>query len=77
MAYWMVACSVYLYIAVLGANVRFCRDEGRPDHDRSPGNPPYGVDPVIRALVGRAGRFDAVHTLSADRCRVRSVRRED
>ena len=25
MAYWMVACSVYLYIAILGANVRFCR----------------------------------------------------
>ena len=25
MAYWMVACSVYLYIAVLGANVRICR----------------------------------------------------
>jgi hypothetical protein len=22
MAYWMVACSVYLYIAILGANVR-------------------------------------------------------
>jgi hypothetical protein len=27
MAYWMVACSVYLYIAILGANVRICRDE--------------------------------------------------
>jgi hypothetical protein len=25
MAYWMVACSVYLYIAILGANVRICR----------------------------------------------------
>jgi len=30
MAYWMVACSVYLYIAILGAKVRICRDEGRP-----------------------------------------------
>src|SRR5271165_7373512 len=32
MAYWMVACSVYLYIAILGANARFCRDEVRRDH---------------------------------------------
>jgi hypothetical protein len=24
-AYWMIACSVYLYIANLGANVRICR----------------------------------------------------
>ena len=27
MAYWMVACSVYLYIVILGANVRICRWE--------------------------------------------------
>ena len=26
MAYWMVACSVYLYIAILGTNVRICRE---------------------------------------------------
>jgi hypothetical protein len=26
MAYWMVAYSVYLYIAILGANVRICRE---------------------------------------------------
>jgi hypothetical protein len=25
MAYWLVACSVYLYIAIFGANVRICR----------------------------------------------------
>jgi hypothetical protein len=25
MAYWMVVCSVYSYIAVLGANIRICR----------------------------------------------------
>ena len=25
MAYWMGACTVYLYIAILGANVRICR----------------------------------------------------
>jgi hypothetical protein len=24
MAYWMTVCSVYLYIAILGANVRIC-----------------------------------------------------
>jgi hypothetical protein len=24
MPYWMVACSVYLYIAILGANVHIC-----------------------------------------------------
>jgi hypothetical protein len=24
MAYWMVACLVYSYIAILGANVRIC-----------------------------------------------------
>ena len=29
MAYWMLACSVYLYIAILGANVRICRGQGR------------------------------------------------
>jgi hypothetical protein len=23
--YWMVACSVYLFIATLGLNVRICR----------------------------------------------------
>ena len=28
MAYWMVACSVYLYIVILGANVRICRRQG-------------------------------------------------
>jgi len=28
MAYWMVACSVYLYIAILGANVRIRRGQG-------------------------------------------------
>ena len=28
MAYWMVTCSVYLYIAILGANVRICREPG-------------------------------------------------
>ena len=28
MAYWMVAYSVYLYIAILGANVRICRIPG-------------------------------------------------
>jgi hypothetical protein len=26
MAYWMVACSVYLYIVTFGVNVRICRD---------------------------------------------------
>ena len=25
MAYWMVACTVYLFIVTLGVNVRFCR----------------------------------------------------
>jgi len=25
MAYWMVACSVYLYIVIFGVNVRICR----------------------------------------------------
>jgi len=29
MAYWMVTCSVYLYIAILGANIRICRGQGR------------------------------------------------
>ena len=29
MTYWMIACTVYLYIAILGVNVRFCRDEVR------------------------------------------------
>ena len=28
MAYWMVACSVYLYIAALGVTVRICREDG-------------------------------------------------
>jgi hypothetical protein len=28
MAYWMVACSVYSYIAILGVNIRICRMEG-------------------------------------------------
>ena len=32
MAYWMVACSVYLYIAILGANVRICRVPGSLAH---------------------------------------------
>jgi hypothetical protein len=25
MAYWMVACSVFLYIAIFGTNIRICR----------------------------------------------------
>ena len=25
MTYWMVACTVYLFIITLGENVRFCR----------------------------------------------------
>jgi hypothetical protein len=25
MAYWMIACSVYLYIATLGLKIRICR----------------------------------------------------
>jgi hypothetical protein len=28
MAYWMIVCSVYLYIATLGVNVRICRISG-------------------------------------------------
>jgi len=35
MAYWMVACSVYLHIAILGANVRICRRPGEPLGSRS------------------------------------------
>jgi hypothetical protein len=31
MAYWMIACSVYLYIATLGVNVRICREAVRLD----------------------------------------------
>ena len=27
MAYWMITCSVYLYIATLEANVHICRSE--------------------------------------------------
>ena len=29
MAYWMVACSVHLYIVTFGVNVRICRRQGR------------------------------------------------
>jgi hypothetical protein len=29
MAYWMDACSIYLYIVRLGLNVRFCRCDTR------------------------------------------------
>jgi len=32
------ARPVYLCSAALGATARFCRDEGRPDHDRSSGS---------------------------------------
>ena len=35
------------------------------------------ADPVNRALVLLAGRFDAAHAFRADRCRVPGVRRED
>jgi len=28
MTYWMVACSVYLYIATFGVNLRICREAG-------------------------------------------------
>jgi len=38
MAYWMVACSVYLYIAILGVNVRFCRRSGSPAVAFGPGD---------------------------------------
>ena len=37
MVHWIVACSVYLYIAIHGANVRFCRRQSGDlaDHKRS------------------------------------------
>ena len=53
------------------------RDEGCPDRDRSSGTSSHVADPVNRALVSLARRFDAAHALGADRCRVRGVRRED
>jgi len=53
------------------------RDEGCPDRDRSSGTSCHVADPVNRALVSLARRFDAAHALGADRCRVRGVRRED
>lgn len=37
MVHWAVSRAVYLYIATFGMNVRFCRDEGCPDHERSSG----------------------------------------
>src|SRR5215469_14924181 len=37
----------------------------------------HAADPVSRALVLLAGRFDTAHALRADRCRMRGVRRED
>ena len=44
MAYWMVACSVYLYIVTLGANVRFCRVERtRRGHSRHRAGSPSGA----------------------------------
>src|SRR5208337_3313532 len=50
MAYWMVACSVYLYIAILGANARFCRDEVRRDHHRVSGRQGHAMRTRLPAM---------------------------
>jgi len=34
MAYWMVACSVYLYIVTFGVNVRICRIQREAESGR-------------------------------------------
>gem|GEM_PF-3477762 len=48
MAYWMVASSVYLYIAILGANARFCRGQGRAHGSVQPGDLAHAGDCGIR-----------------------------
>ncbi len=37
MAYWMIACAVYLYIVTLGVNVRICRGQNRRPGRHTPG----------------------------------------
>ena len=62
MAYWMVACSVYLYIATSGANVRFCGHIAR-----------VGRSVVLAAGHGGGGglpaRMSARRGASGNRCR--------
>jgi hypothetical protein len=53
MAYWMIACSVYLYITTLGVNVRICRPlMPRGGSASAPGR---GSDPnlLVRAAARR------------------------
>ena len=54
MAYWMVTCSVYLYIAILGAKVRICRGQGGCQLEGSSGQRVTGV--TIMPTPGTATR---------------------
>ena len=68
MAYWMVACSVYLYIAILGANIRICRDEGAARlRERARRGPAAGgAGPVGRGR--RAARWSCWQCFPASGC---------
>ncbi len=35
--FWGTLSIVAMWLATLGMNIRFCRDEGRPNHDRLSG----------------------------------------
>ena len=52
--------SVYLCIGALGMNIRFCRDQGRPDHDRSSGtSATWRIPSTGLSLAGGALRCSA------------------
>jgi hypothetical protein len=54
----MIVCTVYLYIATFGANVRFCRiplvAQGHLDAGRKSSGPSSSSEYVVRTMQGQA-----------------------
>jgi hypothetical protein len=59
MAYWMVARSVYLYIATFGVNVRICRGQGQALRPRPRRGGQHAPKRTFRSRrEGEVGRLD-------------------
>jgi hypothetical protein len=48
MAYWMIVCTIYLYIVIFGANIRICRES-------VVGSRPYRLGGLVHARIAGSG----------------------
>jgi hypothetical protein len=79
MTYWMTACSVFLYIVMLGLNIRFCRESRG-----LPGKEPFSGISIVQgcnvgtcasAAILTTNRLTARGGLAPDRCHAAGTRR--